>query len=83
MFRALVTDLNRQVDGDLRRFVWYLQRHIEVDGDEHGPLSLRMVTDLCGQDPVAWQEAGRAAEDAIQARLALWDGIYSQIQTGG
>lgn len=80
MFRSLVRDLNHTMDGDLSQFVWYLERHIEVDGDEHGPLSLRMVADLCGDDPAAWTEAADAAEDAIKARLALWDGILEQIR---
>lgn len=80
MFRSLVRDLNHQMGGDLSQFVWYLERHIEVDGDEHGPLSLRMVADLCGDDPAAWGKAGDAAEAAIRARLALWDGILEQIQ---
>lgn len=82
MFRSLVRDLNREMAGDLSQFVWYLERHIEVDGDEHGPLSLRMVADLCGDNPVLWEEAGQAAEQAIEARLALWDGILQQIQQG-
>lgn len=80
MFRALVRDLNREMEGDLGQFVWYLQRHIEVDGDDHGPLSLRMVADLCGTDEKAWEAAGQAAEDAIRARLALWDGIVAQLK---
>ena len=80
MFRSLVRDLNREMDGDLGQFVWYLERHIEVDGDEHGPLSLRMVADLCGEDAALWEEAAVAAEEAIGARLALWDGILAQIR---
>ncbi len=80
MFRSLVRDLNLQMGGDLSQFVWYLERHIEVDGDEHGPLSLRMVADLCGEDAMAWSKAGDAAEAAIKARLALWDGILEQIR---
>ena len=82
MFRALVRDLNAEMDGDLSQFVWYLERHIEVDGDEHGPLSLRMVADLCGDNPALWEEAAVAAEQAILARLALWDGILDQIRVG-
>jgi hypothetical protein len=78
MFRSLVRDLNSQMDGDLSQFIWYLERHIEVDGDEHGPLSLRMVADLCGDDPQLWAEATQAAEDSILARLALWDGVLAQ-----
>ncbi len=80
MFRSLVRDLNREMGGDLAQFVWYLERHIEVDGDEHGPLSLRMVADLCGDNPALWEEAAQAAEEAIGARLALWDGILELIR---
>ncbi len=80
MFRSLVRDLDREMGGDLALFLWYLERHIEVDGDEHGPLSLRMVADLCGTNPALWQQAAQAAEEALQARLALWDGILEQIQ---
>ena len=80
MFRSLVRDLNREMSGDLSQFVWYLERHIEVDGEEHGPLSLRMVADLCGENPALWEEAAQAAEGAIEARLALWDGILQKIQ---
>ena len=83
MFRSLVRDLNHTMGGDLGQFLWYLERHIEVDGDEHGPLSLRMVADLCGEDPASWEQAADAAEEAIHARLLLWDGILSQIEAHG
>ena len=79
IFRALVRELDAE-SGKLGTFVWYLERHIEVDGEDHGPLSLRMVEDLCGSDEALWDEAGRAAEAAIEARIALWDGILAQIQ---
>ncbi len=81
IFRALVRELDATV-GSLSKFVWYLERHIEVDGDDHGPLALRMIEDLCGDHPAAWEEAAVAAQDAIQARLALWDGILARIQAG-
>lgn len=79
MFRALVKDINREMEGDLSPFVWYLERHIEVDGDDHGPLAVRMVADLCGLDPELWDQAAQAAQDAIRARLSLWDGILAQL----
>ena len=79
MFRALVKDINRGMSGNLNQFVWYLQRHIEIDGDDHGPLCLRMVADLCGSDEKLWNEAAQAAEDAIRARLSLWDAILSEL----
>jgi hypothetical protein len=83
MFRSLVRDLNARQGGRFAKFQWYLERHIEVDGEDHGPLSLRMVEDLCGTDAALWDEAGTAAEAAIEARIALWDGILAQIQHAG
>jgi Protein of unknown function (DUF3050) len=80
VFRALVRDLNVQLSGDLRKFVWYLERHIEVDSEDHGPLALGMVQDLCGDDDGLWEEAVEAAESALHSRLLLWDGIAGQLR---
>jgi hypothetical protein len=79
VFQKLVRDMDR-LSGKLNKFVWYLDRHIEIDGEDHGPLSLRMVTDLCGGDQERWDEAATAAEGAMRARLSLWDGILTEIQ---
>ena len=79
MFRALVRDLSAASDGSLDTFIWYLERHIEVDGEDHGPLSLKMVADLCGDDAAKWNEAAEAAEAALTARLALWDGLLAAV----
>jgi hypothetical protein len=79
MFRSLVHQLNQEMRGEFDQLVWYLERHIEVDGDDHGPLSLKMVSDLCGDDPALWEKASQAAEEALRARLRLWDGVLAQI----
>jgi len=78
IFRSLVRELDAK-SGKLAKFVWYLERHIEVDGDDHGPLARRMVEDLCGLSETNWDEATRAAEAAIEARICLWDGILARI----
>jgi hypothetical protein len=81
IFRNLVRDLNTSSAAELSTFAWYLDRHIEVDSEDHGPLSLRMVADLCDDDDARWEQATLAAESALNARLALWDGILSEINS--
>ena len=81
VFQAFIRDQDEQLHGKLALFRWYLDRHIEVDGEEHGPMSLRMVSGLCGADAVKWRQAEVAAVAAIEARLQLWDDILAQLPT--
>jgi len=80
MFRSFIRDQNEAMSGKLEMLRWYMERHIEVDSDEHGPMALRMIAELCGDDAVKWREAGEAAEEALLARIALWDGVVDGIE---
>ncbi|MGJ5830304.1 DUF3050 domain-containing protein [Streptomyces ossamyceticus] len=53
----------------------YLARHIEVDGEEHTPMAMAMVADLCGAEEGRWEEAVETATLALEARARLWDGV--------
>jgi hypothetical protein len=61
-------------------FRLYLQRHVHLDGEEHGPMGRRMLLELCGDDDQRWEEATLAARAALEARIAFWDGVLLAIE---
>jgi hypothetical protein len=54
-------------------FHYYLQRHIDLDGEEHGPAAVKLVTTLCQNDSSKLQEAMSAAKAALKSRQNFWD----------
>ncbi len=79
LFECIVNELNERSQGELSDFLFYLQRHIELDGDEHGPLAQSLIIELCGTDAGRWNVVTSAAEAALRARLELWNGIQEAI----
>ena len=75
----VLDNLNKESDGRLEEFKYYLERHIELDGDDHGPMAARLLKSLCGDDKAKWEKAEKAAVDCLVARRQLWDGIYEEI----
>ncbi|RRQ49906.1 DUF3050 domain-containing protein [Maribacter algicola] len=59
---------------------YYLRRHIELDGDDHGPLSLKMMMELCGDEKSKWEAVLDISKKALQRRIELWDYISEAIQ---
>ncbi|MFM7357379.1 MAG: DUF3050 domain-containing protein [Sediminibacterium sp.] len=80
MFYALVNDLHQQQPEQISVFRYYLERHIEVDGDHHSQLAIAMTENLCGEDPEKWKEATAAVKQCLQKRLHLWDGVQQELQ---
>ncbi len=78
MFTAIVEDYN--TNNKLDKFVYYLERHIELDGGEHGPLALQLVSDLCGNDKKKWEEVEETAISCLVARKKLWDNILAKLK---
>ena len=79
VFRRIVDELGTTHEATLDVFRYYLDRHIEVDDGEHGPMAEKLIEDLCGDDPARWRSAEEAAMRSLEARIGLWDGIAARI----
>ncbi|MBD1397959.1 DUF3050 domain-containing protein [Pontibacter sp. JH31] len=79
MFRSLIADLNERFPGKLDTFIYYLDRHVQLDEEVHTPLALQMVSELCGEDDEKWQEALEVSIACIESRIRLWDGIKEML----
>jgi hypothetical protein len=75
MFQLIVDQLKQDAPAKIETLVYYLERHIEVDGDHHIQLAYRMMEELCGQDSDKWSRSTQAAIESLQVRKRLWDGI--------
>lgn len=79
MFVSIVNDIHKNFPNSISVFKYYLERHIEVDGDHHSHLALQMTSNLCNDNPTYWEEAEKATIQSLQSRINLWDGVHTQI----
>ncbi len=81
MFQKILNELPGHETTSLQNFRRYLERHIEIDGEEHGPLARNMLIELCGNDDAKWAGAAEAALTSIEARIHLWDFVNRELAT--
>ena len=79
MFMAFVKEWNANNGNPAGIFQYYLERHIEVDGEHHSHLAYQMTSELCGDNDAYWAEATEAVKLALTNRLMLWDSINALI----
>lgn len=79
MFISIINDIDQKFPGNISIFKYYLERHIEVDGDHHSHLALEMTANLCGENEQFWKEAEVATIQSLQKRIELWNGVYDTI----
>ncbi len=78
MFRSFLRDMGIS-DAAAPVFHFYLNRHIHLDEDFHAPMSMRLLDQFCAGQPDRLDEAVAAAEQAVAARIAFWDGVMAEL----
>lgn len=81
MFLNFVREMDERSADRVSTFRYYLERHIEVDGERHSQLAYKMTEELNGNDAGKWKEATKAVKQALTDRILLWDGILNVVNT--
>jgi len=80
MFLSIIEQSGEDGPNKYKKLAYYLKRHIELDGDEHGPLALRMIKALCGSDVQKWDNVAEYSKKALTLRIELWDSIAKKLE---
>ena len=80
MFTEILKNFQQNFpDTDLSKLIYYFERHIELDADEHGPMAMKMIIELCGTDAQKWSDVEEVSKLALEKRIGLWDAIEEQL----
>ncbi len=79
MFRPLIRRVDTGDGVKSPKLRYYFDRHIELDGDEHGEMAKGLLCALCGDSMDAWRTATDSAVAALDSRQTLWDEIEESI----
>lgn len=61
-------------------FVFYLERHIQLDTERHGPAAKAIIQEMYGKDEEKLIELHLAAQAAVRERRIFWDGVLTRLQ---
>ena len=74
MFKRIL-ELTKIGVNDAPVFHYYLERHAHLDGEHHGPMALKLLDDLCANEPGKENEVILQVQSSLNARIKLWDGV--------
>jgi hypothetical protein len=77
MFRRILAQSGGLDDAGMLRY--YLERHVELDGDSHSHLAEHLLASTCGDDAGAWGCAEESARRCLAARSRLWDAVAESL----
>ncbi len=79
MFIEILNYSNSITNNSYNSMTYYFKRHIELDGDEHGPMSMKMIEELCNNDQSKINDVIMVAKESLEYRIRLWDRIADAI----
>ncbi|MEA5504570.1 DUF3050 domain-containing protein [Halotia wernerae UHCC 0503] len=80
MFRQILGSLESSHVFTCNSLQLYLDRHTFLDEDQHVPMGQKLLKNLCGNDPLKWEQAFHSAHSTLKVRYSLWDGVAQSIQ---
>ena len=81
MFKRIL-ELTKIGVNDAPVFHYYLERHAHLDGEHHGPMALKLLDDLCANEPEKENEVILQVQSSLNARIKLWDGVILATESG-
>ena len=79
MFIKIVNNIEKKSHISCEKLNYYLNRHIEIDGGEHGPMSINMTKYLCKNSKEKWSDCIKIAKQALELRIKFWNCIMKEI----
>ncbi len=79
MFKPMVERM-RSLGKPCGKFLYYLERHIEVDSAEHAIWAESLLRRLCADDKSRQEETRQIALKVLRSRLAFWDAIREVVR---
>jgi hypothetical protein len=79
MFQGLLDSTS--ILTDFPSLIYYLKRHIDVDGNEHGPMAEKCLHAICGHNSLKLERAQKAALRSLELRSEVWDRCLHKIKT--
>ena len=76
MFDYILPAINETSES--KYLITYLERHIDIDGDRHGPLSMKLLNATCDEKQLSL--AYETAIKSLELRLLVWDRVYEDIK---
>jgi hypothetical protein len=74
MFKGLLLELKKN-QHPIDQLLYYIERHIEIDSGEHGPLAHECLNILCENDPQKLEIAYKTGLESLRLRSLVWDEV--------